>query len=140
MRGCCVYGQIREMALSGMSSAIRPQAGTIFEESPLPLAKWIPAVWVIVNAKNGVSSCELARSLGVTQKTAWFMLHRIRLAIQEGSFVRDKMKGKIEVDESFIGGKARNMHHKARVRRGLVGKEGNRLKRQDGCDGPFGAR
>src|SRR5438105_7726964 len=78
------------------------KVGTIFEDSPLGLDKWLPATWMIVNAKNGTSSCELARSLGVTQKTAWFMLHRIRLAMQDGSIV--KMKGRIEADESFIGG------------------------------------
>ena len=83
------------------------KVGTIFEDSPLGLDKWLPATWLIVNAKNGTSSCELARSLGVTQKTAWFMLHRIRLAMQDGSIV--KMKGQIEADESFIGGRARNM-------------------------------
>ena len=82
--------------------------GTIFEDSPLGLDKWLPATWLIVNAKNGVSSCELARSLGVTQKTGWFMLHRIRLAMQDGSI--EKMKGRVEVDETFIGAKARNMH------------------------------
>ena len=66
------------------------KVGTIFEDSPLPLTKWIPAVWLIVNAKNGVSSCELARSLGVTQKTAWHMGHRIRKAVQAGAFT-DKL-------------------------------------------------
>jgi transposase-like protein len=90
------------------------KVGTIFEDSPLGLDKWLPATWMIVNAKNGVSSCELARSLGVTQKTGWFMLHRIRLAMQEGSIV--KMKGQIEADESFIGGLARNMHKDRRAR------------------------
>jgi hypothetical protein len=94
------------------------KVGTIFEDSPLGLEKWLPAVWVIVNSKNGVSSCELARSLGVTQKTAWFMLHRIRTALQTGSFVKDKMNGTVEVDESYIGGKARNMH--AHVKREKV--------------------
>jgi transposase-like protein len=88
------------------------KVGTIFEDSPLGLDKWLPATWLIVNAKNGVSSCELSRSLGVTQKTGWFMLHRIRLAMQEGSIV--KMKGQIEADESFIGGRARNMHRDKR--------------------------
>src|SRR6266536_456392 len=83
------------------------KVGTIFEDSPLSLDKWLPATWMIVNAKNGVSSCELARSLGVTQKTGWFMLHRIRLAMQDGSI--EKMKGRIEADETFIGGLARNM-------------------------------
>lgn len=92
--------------------------GTIFEDSPIKLDKWLIAIWLIVNAKNGVSSCEIARSLEVTQKTAWFMLHRIRLALQEGTF--EKMGGKngtpVEVDETFIGGKARNMHLEKRRR------------------------
>src|SRR5437660_5542049 len=84
------------------------KVGTIFEDSPLGLDKWLPAMWMLVNAKNGISSCELARALGVTQKTAWFMLHRIRLAIQDGTIC--KFAGNVEVDETFIGGKARNMH------------------------------
>lgn len=84
------------------------KVGTIFEDSPLGLNKWLPAVWLIANSKNGVSSHELGRALGVTQKSAWFMLHRIRLALQAGSF--DKIDGTAEVDETFIGGKARNMH------------------------------
>src|ERR1051326_2018559 len=79
---------------------------TIFEESPLGFDKWLPAVWMIINAKNGISSCELARALGVTQKTAWFMLHRIRLALQDK--LPTKFNGNIEVDETFVGGKARN--------------------------------
>lgn len=95
------------------------KVGTVFEDSPLGLDKWLPAVWVIVNAKNGVSSCELARSLGVTQKTAWFMLHRIRLAIQAGSMVHSKLTGTVEVDESWIGGKARYMHQKVKKARGI---------------------
>lgn len=82
--------------------------GTIFEDSPLGFDKWLPAVWLIANSKNGISSHELARALGITQKSAWFMLHRIRLAMQTGSF--DKLDGEVEVDETFIGGKARNMH------------------------------
>jgi transposase-like protein len=85
------------------------KVGTIFEDSPLGLDKWIPAVWLIVNAKNGISSCELARSLGVTQKTAWHMGHRIRKAVHAGIF-KGKLKGTVEVDETFIGGKARFMH------------------------------
>jgi len=98
------------------------KVGTIFEDSALGLDKWLPAFWMIVNAKNGVSSCEIARSLGVTQKTAWFMLHRIRLAIQDGSVC--KFAGNVEVDETFIGGKARNMHAgKRKVKgTGVVGK------------------
>jgi transposase-like protein len=84
------------------------KAGTIFEESPLALSTWFPAMWLICGAKNGISSCEIARALGVTQKTAWFMMHRIRLAMTQGSF--DKMEGEVEVDETYIGGLARNMH------------------------------
>src|SRR5216684_2554159 len=84
------------------------KTGTVFEDSPLGLDKWLPAVWMIVNMKNGVSSWELHRSIGVTQKTAWFMLHRIRLAMQ--ALNGGKLVGEVEVDETFIGGKARNMH------------------------------
>ena len=78
---------------------------------PLGLEKWLPAVWLIAGAKNGISSCEIARALGVTQKTAWFMLHRIRLAMQRGSLIKLGGGGaEVEADETFIGGKARNMH------------------------------
>jgi transposase-like protein len=83
------------------------KVGTIFEDSPIPLSKWLPAMWLIANCKNGVSSYEIGRGLKVTQKTAWFMLHRIRLAMQSEGF---KLSGTVEVDESFIGGKSRNMH------------------------------
>src|SRR5438552_8637801 len=84
------------------------KVGTIFEDSPLGLDKWFVAVWCITNAKNGISSCELARALGITQKSAWFMLHRVRHAMHVGSF--EKFCGTIESDETFVGGKARNMH------------------------------
>ncbi len=84
------------------------KTGTIFEDSPIALEKWLPAVWMLLNCKNGMSSWELHRALGVTQKTAWFMLHRIRLASQNKTF--NKLAGEVEVDESFIGGRARNMH------------------------------
>jgi transposase-like protein len=84
------------------------KVGTIFEESPIGLEKWLAAVWMIVNCKNGVSSYEINRALGVTQKTAWFMAHRIRLALHSGGF--EMLSGEVEVDESFIGGKSRNMH------------------------------
>jgi transposase-like protein len=84
------------------------KTGTIFEDSPIALEKWLPAVWMLLNCKNGISSYELHRALGVTQKTAWFMLHRIRLAAQSKTF--NKLGGEVEVDETFIGGKARFMH------------------------------
>ncbi|MGH7257230.1 MAG: IS1595 family transposase, partial [Nitrospiraceae bacterium] len=91
------------------------KVGTIFEDSPIKLDKWFCALWLIVNAKNGISSYEVARSLGVTQKTAWFMMHRIRLALQKGSIDR-KLMGEVEVDETYIGGKARNMHKDKQVK------------------------
>ena len=91
------------------------KTGTIFEDSPLGLDKWLPAVWMIANAKNGISSHELARAVGVTQKTAWFMLHRIRLAMQDTDG-GGKLGGEVEVDETYIGGKARNMHSGKRKR------------------------
>ena len=81
--------------------------GTIFEDSPIKLDKWLAAIWMVANCKNGISSWEIHRALGVTQKTAWFMLHRIRLALQSGSL--GKVGGEVEVDETFIGGKSRNM-------------------------------
>jgi transposase-like protein len=96
--------------------------GTIFEDSALPLDKWLIAIWMVANCKNGVSSYEVHRALGITQKSAWFMLHRIRLAMQTQSFVKLGGKGKeVEVDETFIGGKARNMHpavHRRRIVQG----------------------
>jgi transposase-like protein len=94
---------------------------TIFEDSPLPLAKWLPCAWLILNCKNGVSSWEIHRGLGVTQKTAWFMLSRLRLAMQNGSTVKlGGDGGEVEVDETYIGGKARNMHLSKRKRLGIV--------------------
>ena len=91
------------------------KTGTIMEDSPLGIDKWLTAMWLIVNCKNGVSSCEVARDLGITQKSAWFLDHRIRRALHEGSF--EKLSGHVEVDETFIGGKARNMHVAKRERR-----------------------
>jgi len=88
--------------------------GTIFEDSPIGLDKWLPALWMLANSKNGISSYELARALGVTQKTGWFMLHRIRLAMQTRTWA--KMKGAVEADETFIGGKAKFMHWSKRNR------------------------
>lgn len=97
------------------------KVGTIFEDSPLSLDKWFVAIWMIANCKNGVSSYEVHRAIGVTQKTAWFMLHRIRLAMQTGSFIRSG--GEFEADETFIGGKAHNMS-KARRDRTIKGTGG----------------
>jgi len=99
------------------------KTGTIFEDSPLGLDKWLPALWLVVNCKNGVSSCETARALGVTQKTAWFMNHRLRYALKDGGFTL--LSGEVEADETFIGGKARNMHASKRERRitGTGGKD-----------------
>jgi len=93
------------------------KVGTIFEDSPIPLEKWLPAVWMIVNDKNGISSWELHRALGVTQKTAWFMLHRIRLGMQDKPTSKlGNGGGPTEVDETFIGGRLTNMHREKRKR------------------------
>lgn len=99
------------------------KAGTIFEDSPLGMDKWMVAVWVLTNTKNGTSSHELGRSLGITQKSAWFMLQRIRHAMTTGTF--EKMSGEVEVDETFVGQKSRNMHKAASERRisGTGGKD-----------------
>jgi len=92
--------------------------GTIMEDSPLGLDKWLPAMWLVASNRNGISSWELHRALGVTQKTAWFLLHRVRLAMQD-DLAGGSLGGEVEVDETYIGGKARNMHkdRKARVQR-----------------------
>ena len=94
------------------------KVGTIFEDSPIPLQKWLPALWLLISCKNGVSSWEIHRALGVSQKSAWFMLHRLRLALKTG--VVGKLggveSGGVEVDETFVGGKLRNMHRDRRER------------------------
>jgi len=97
------------------------KVGSVFEDSAISLDKWLSAVWLITNAKNGISSWEIHRALGVTQKTAWFMLHRVRLGMQ--SKHGGKLSGEVEVDESFIGGAARNMHADAKARK-LQGRHG----------------
>jgi len=100
--------------------------GTIFEDSALGLDKWLAALWMLVNCKNGISSYEVARDLGITQKSAWFMMHRLRRAMQKGSLMKLGGDGiEVEVDETFIGGKARNMHLDKRQRRitGTGGKD-----------------
>jgi transposase-like protein len=90
------------------------KVGTIFEDSAIGLEKWLPALWLLTNCKNGISSYELARSLGVTQKTAWFMLSRLRLALQSED--GGKLGGEVEADETYIGGKGRFMHVAKRKR------------------------
>ena len=101
------------------------KVGTVMEDSPLGLDKWLIAMWALANDKNGISSYEVHRALGITQKTAWFLGHRIRLAMQNGGIFR-KLSGHVEVDETFIGGKARNMHKSKREQmihgRGTAGK------------------
>jgi transposase-like protein len=100
------------------------KTGTVFEDSPISLSKWVVAVWQVVNCKNGISSWELHRALGVTQKTAWFLNHRIRLAMQDEAD-GGKLGGEVEIDETFIGGKSRNMHRDVRARKitGTGGKD-----------------
>src|SRR5580704_2928925 len=97
------------------------KTGTIYEDSPIALEKWLPATWMLLNCKNGISSYELHRDLGVTQKTAWFMLQRIRLAMQD-DLTGGQLGGEVEVDETFIGGKARNMHKDRKARMQATGR------------------
>src|SRR5580658_9136934 len=99
------------------------KTGTIMEDSPIGLDKWLMAMWQIVNCKNGISSYEVHRAIGITQKSAWFLDHRIRLALTEGSF--ERVSGHVEADETVIGGKARNMHASKRARKitGTGGKD-----------------
>jgi len=92
------------------------KVGTVMEDSAIPLDKWLVAAWLITNCKNGISSYEIARDVKVTQKSAWFMLHRIRLAMQDET-LGSKLSGEVEADETFIGGKARNMHKNVKARR-----------------------
>lgn len=93
-----------------------PKVGTIMEDSALGLDKWLVAMWLVANCKNGISSCEIERALGITQKSAWHLMHRIRLSMQDDVF-GSRLSGEVEADESFIGGKARNMHVSERKRR-----------------------
>jgi transposase-like protein len=117
--GCTEYSYLKTRRVWKCKACKRQysvKVGTIFEDSPLGLDKWLPAIWLVANSKNGISSHELGRSLGITQKSAWFVLHRVRLAMQTESFL---LSGEVEVDETFIGGKARNMHKTVRERKGM---------------------
>ena len=108
----------------GCKKQFSVKVGTIFEGSNISLDKWLCAMWLICNAKNGISSYEIHRSIGITQKSAWFVLHRIRVAMQTGSF--EKLSGEVECDETFVGGLSKNMHksrREAKIKgRGSVGK------------------
>jgi transposase-like protein len=95
------------------------KVGTVLEDSAIPLEKWFPAYWMLVNCKNGISSYELGRALGVSQKSAWFMLQRLRLGLQQEP---SQFSGHVEADETFIGGKARFMH-KDRRERAMKGRQ-----------------
>src|SRR5438876_3982493 len=109
---CCEYSYLSTRQVwkcKGCKKQYSVRVGTIFEDSPISLSKWFTAMWLLVNCKNGVSSYELHRAIGVTQKTAWFMLHRIRAAIKAKSFNK-KLAGIVETDETFIGGLLGNMH------------------------------
>ena len=114
----------RLIRCKGCRKMFSAKVGTIFEDSPLPLSSWFVAVWCIANMKNGISSCELARALGIRQPSAWFMLHRIRTAMRTKTF--KKLSGEVESDETFVGGKSANMHEDKREQaiqgRGPVGK------------------
>ena len=95
------------------------KTGTIFDESPVGLDKWLTAMWMLVNCKNGVSSYEIHRAIGVTQKTAWFMLHRLREVLEptpDGTKLGDGNGGEVEVDETFVGPNPKNMHKERKLR------------------------
>ena len=101
----------------GCKKQFSAKVGTVMEDSPISLTKWMPALWLLVSCKNGISSYELGRALGVSQKSAWFMLHRLRLALNDDPMY--KFTGHVEADETFIGGKARYMHRDKRKRLAL---------------------
>lgn len=126
--GCAEVGFVKTRRIwncKGCKKQFSVKVGTVMEDSPLPLTTWLPACWLIMNAKNGISLCEVARALGVRQATAWFLLHRIRLMMRTGTF--EKLSGEIEADETYIGGLSKNMHKAKRAEkikgRGLGSKE-----------------
>jgi transposase-like protein len=113
------YASRRIWRCKGCKKQFSVKVGTLFEDSPIGLDKWLPCAWMLINCKNGISSYEVARDLGVTQKTGWFMLHRLRLAMQTATF--GKIGGEVEIDETYIGGAARFMH-KDKKRRVIKGR------------------
>ena len=125
VRQCCLLVPVHpsRVKCKDCKKQYSVKVGTIFEDSPITLDKWLAAIWMVANSKNGVSSYEMSRSIGITQKSAWFLNHRIRLAMQTGSF--DKFDGEIEVDETFVGGKAKNMHKHKRAEKITRGRGGN---------------
>src|SRR5260370_4179468 len=112
-------GKLWKCKTAHPSQKFSTKVGTIFEDSRIGLEKWVPAMWLAINCKNGISSYEIARDLGVTQKTAWFMLHRIRLSMHNGAV--GKFSGRVEADETYIGAKARYMHKDKRTGVGHAG-------------------
>ena len=108
----------------GCKKQFSVKVGTIFHDSPLGLDKWMVAMWMLANCRNGVSSCEIARTIGITQKSAWHMMHRIRKAKMDMSGNKLGGNGPVECDETFVGGKVRNMHKSRRVK-GLNYSAGN---------------
>jgi transposase-like protein len=108
----------------GCNKQFTLKVNTIFEDSPLGLDKWMTAFWMLVSCKNGISSMEIHRALGITQKSAWFMLQRLREALKESKFGRGKIGGpgsELEADETFVGGKMKNMHKDKRVKINQLG-------------------
>src|SRR5258707_381956 len=107
------------------------KVGTIFEDSPIPLDKWLTALWMLVNCKNGISSYEIARDLGITQKSAWFVLQRLRLALKDRSFCKlGGTSGPVEADETWIGGTVKNMH-KTRVQKNMLDTTGQNFNKKN---------
>ena len=106
----------RRWKCKGCHKQFSVKLGTIFEDSPIGLDKWLVALWMLVNCRNGISSYEVGRSLGITQKSAWFVMHRLRLALREGIVAKfGGPNGEVEADETFVGGKMKNMHEHRRA-------------------------
>jgi transposase-like protein len=109
------------IAATNAKRTLRFAPGTIFERSHVPLHKWIYAMYLLVTVRKGISSMQLAKEIGITQKSAWFVLHRLREAC--GSKL-EKLQGIIEIDETFVGGKETNKHESKKLKagRGTIGK------------------